>query len=190
LGLEGVVLKQRAQELRSAADKLARQRAFLREERRRARMDEELIRQEKRELDFVKRKDWVPIAYLPGPGVRRVRLNVGGQIFEASETVLQRDPGSLLAALCDDKSPLSADRDGTVYLDRDWWIFRYVLKFLRDGILPDDRMLLQQVYSEASYWACDSLKYAIEEQLHLFRSKIEVDKQGLPRRKSREDKVW
>ena len=38
LSLEGTVLSQRAKELRTEAIKLARQRAFLREERRRARM--------------------------------------------------------------------------------------------------------------------------------------------------------
>lgn len=42
------------------------------------------------------------------------------QIFEASNTVLRRDPGCLLAALCDGGGPLAADSDGTVYVDRDW----------------------------------------------------------------------
>lgn len=45
------------------------------------------------------------------------------QIFEACESVLRRDPACLLAALCDDGGPLRVDRDGTVYVDRDWCVW-------------------------------------------------------------------
>lgn len=114
------MLQQRAKELRAESLKLARQRAFLREERRRARMEEEALRQDREALNFVKKDDWVPIAYLPGPATKRIRINVGGQVFEASEGVLRREPGSMLSALCDDECPLRSDDDGIVYVDRDW----------------------------------------------------------------------
>lgn len=50
------------------------------------------------------------------------------------------------------------------------WVFRFVLKFLRDGVLPEDRRLLAQMYREAAYWRCSSLMRAIEQvHLQLFR---------------------
>lgn len=35
-----------------------------------------------------------------------------------------------------------------------------------------------QLYREAGYWRCESLKRAIEEQMHLYRSTLEVDTPG------------
>eukprot|EP00949_MAST-11_sp_MAST-11-sp1_P001259 g1259.t1 len=43
----------------------------------------------------------------PSQPERRVRLNVGGQIYETTETILTMDPDSMLAALCRDDSPLN-----------------------------------------------------------------------------------
>ena len=61
------------------------------------------------------------------------------------------------------------------------WLFRYILTFLRDGTLPDDRNVLSQVglikccllvglslsfqlYREASYWNLNEMHKAIEEE--------------------------
>lgn len=64
--------------------------------------------------------------------------------------------------------------------------------------LPDDDAALcseiifvyeRQLYYEAGYWRCDTLKQAIEEQMHLYRSAFEVDASGVTRRKPRETKV-
>ena len=46
---------------------------------------------------------------LPTSDLRRVRLNVGGQVFETSVRVLRRDPDSLLAALASEDAPLELD---------------------------------------------------------------------------------
>eukprot|EP00903_Cladosiphon_okamuranus_P009796 g9313.t1 len=189
LSLLGTVVVQRGRELKGEGQKLARQRAFLREERRRARMEEELLRQDVADHSLMKNDDWIPAEYV-NPHGPRVRLNVGGQVFEASKAVLQRDPASLLAALCHDSGPLRADLDGTVHVDRDWWTFRYIIKFLRDGILPTNASLLTQLYREAGYWRCDSLKRAIEEQMHLYRSTFEVDAYGGLRRQKSDTEEW
>ncbi|CAN0020070.1 unnamed protein product [Laminaria digitata] len=190
LSLEGTVVAQRASELREEAQKLARQRAFLREERRRARMEEELLRQEITDFSLMRSDDWMPQGCAPHYGGKRVRLNVGGQVFEASSAVLRRDPDCLLAALCEDGGPLMVDGDGTVQVDGDWWTFRYILKFLRDGILPTDRALLTQLYREAAYWRCDTLKRAIEEDVHLYRSTFEPDSSESTHRKSTNSEAW
>ena len=67
-------------------------------------------------------------------------------MFEVSDYVLKRDSGSLLSQLCDANPPVMMDPNGVFYFDRDWWLFRYILIFLRDGTLPQDRNLLAQLY--------------------------------------------
>ena len=179
LSLEGTVLSQRAQELRVEAQQLARQRAFLRDERRRAREDALKLEEDRKQLEYRKRSDWLPTSFLPPPQARTVRLNVGGQLFEVSEAVLKRDAQSLLAALLREDSPLSSDAEGVVFVDRDWWTFRLVLKFLCDGVLPEDEAALVALYREAAFWRCDQLRLAIEEvKLRLRRRRFALNDDG------------
>ncbi|GMH48694.1 hypothetical protein TrRE_jg6169 [Triparma retinervis] len=178
LSLEGTVLEQRASELKTEAYKLARQRAFLREERRKAREDALANEQDKQEHQLMKKEDWFPHDYLRGGGkeYKKVKINVGGQLFELSEVILTREPGSLLSALLEDDSPLANGEEGVVHVDRDWWSFRHILKFLRDGVLPRDKEVLTMLYKEASFWRLRNLKYAIEEErLNLKRRTLKWD---------------
>lgn len=97
------------------------------------------------------------------------------QMFEVSDYVLKRDSASLLSQLCDENPPVLKDPNGVFYFDRDWWLFRYILIFLRDGSLPQDRNLLAQLYREAAFWHLVELQKAIEEdKLHL-RGKADED---------------
>lgn len=181
LELEQTVVEERAQELRREARKQARQRAFLREERKTAREAREALEADKAALKHRKKEDWFPAAYLPDG--KRLRVNVGGQVFEMSRAVVEADPDSLLAALASEQCPLFAETsagDGArrriAYVDRDWWLFRYILIFLRDGVLPQSRCLTLQLYREAGFWRLKSLQVAIEEtHLNLRRTKISVD---------------
>mmetsp|Transcript_4979 Transcript_4979/g.9514 ORF Transcript_4979/g.9514 Transcript_4979/m.9514 type:complete len:340 (+) Transcript_4979:36-1055(+) len=178
LSLEGTVLEQRAAELKTEAYKLARQRAFLREERRKAREDAMAIETDQKEFELMKREDWYPGEYLKGgeKQYRKVKVNVGGQLFELSEIILTREPGSLLSALLEDDSPLANGEEGVIHVDRDWWTFRHILKFLRDGVLPRDKELLTLLYKEASFWRLRNLKLAIEEErLNLRRRTLKWD---------------
>lgn len=96
-------------------------------------------------------------------------------MFEVSDNVLLRDSSSLLAQLCGENPPIMKDQNGVFYFDRDWWLFRYILIFLRDGSLPQDRNLLAQLYREAAFWHLVELQKAIEEdKLHL-RAKPDED---------------
>ena len=99
LELEHTVLEARAQELRREARKQARQRAFLREERKRARDEKEAIIRDAAKLEHRDKDDWFPRDYLDATPQKRLRLNVGGQIFEINVSKLDNDPDSLLAAL-------------------------------------------------------------------------------------------
>ncbi|KAG5193156.1 BTB/POZ protein [Tribonema minus] len=104
------------------------------------------------------------LGFVPAP--TRVVLNVGGQIFETTAGVLCRDRFSLLAALCrgggGSAAPVEKDpASGAFFLDRDWWVFRYVLQFLRSGALPDDGALLREMHEEAAFYRLETLRRAI-----------------------------
>lgn len=99
-----------------------------------------------------------------------MRLNVGGQIFETTAGVLTKDRFSILAGLCRakaDGSPnpvLPADTDGSFYIERDWFVFRHILNFLRSEALPQDPLLLEEMYSEATFYRLRSLRESIEKR--------------------------
>ena len=181
VSLEKAVIEPRAAKLQREALRLARQRAFLREERKRAREEEMAISDCKGSLEHATKSDWWPEKYLIGAGKpqERIRLRVGGQVFEIATKVLKQDPGSLLNALCSEDCPLfeyqgEADRTQTVVVDRDWWLFRFITIFLRDGLVPEDRCTALQLYREAAFWRLESLQRAIEEtHLNLIRTDLE-----------------
>ena len=101
-------------------------------------------------------------------------------MFEVDEAIMKRDAASLLSQLCDEDPPVMKDPNGIFYFDRDWWLFRYILVFLRDGSLPQDRVLLAQLYREAAYWQLVELQKAIEEdKLHLRTKPSETDEEEL-----------
>jgi hypothetical protein len=202
--LQETVIQQRYDALQRDASRLAKQRAFLREERRKARLEEAAISAEKDNLEFVKKHDWWPDNHLKGAGdpLSRLKLRVGGQNFEISKELLCQDKESLLNALCQEGSPAIVDKDEaeegdvrqeTVVVDRDWWLFRLIVTFLRDGLVPGDRYTALQLYREAAFWRLDSLQRAIEEtHLNLQRTDIKFNDEGcLSSTKLKdEDKFW
>ena len=106
-----------------------------------------------------------------------VRLNVGGQEFETTAGVLCRDEFSVLAGLCrgrGDSFDPRLERDfagltaGCFFIDRDWWVFRHVLQFLRTGVLPEDPLLVEELYSEATFYRLAILKQAVERRAASF----------------------
>lgn len=92
-----------------------------------------------------------------------VTLNVGGQLFETTVGVLVRDPYSILAGLCRKEPVITPDSNGVFYIDRDWWLFRHILAFLRSNILPNELETLKELYVEASFYRMESLQRAIED---------------------------
>jgi hypothetical protein len=92
-------------------------------------------------------------------------LNVGGQVFESTVEVLTRDPYSVLACFCRKECPVPCQADSSCrvfFLDRDWWIFRHVLSFLRSDILPSDLDTLKELYKESIFYRIQTLQKAIE----------------------------
>jgi len=166
--LEAEVAKVRISAVIGSTQKLLDQRDFLREERRRLRVANDFIELRKKTIATLKRSDWMPSGVADFQDQRRLRFNIGGFMFEVAESTLKRDATSLFAELCNDPPPQAPDSNGIFVFDRNWWVFRYILYFLRDGALPDDRELLAQMYKEAMFWKLTQLRIAIEEEkLHL-----------------------
>jgi len=139
-------------------------------------------------MGFITQPDFIGDHFKNSEGARKIKINVGGLLFETYDYTLRKDPTSLLCQLCNAEPPVMPDPDGCFVFNRDWWLFRYILIFLRDGTLPEDRSLLAQLYQEASFWGLTELMNAIEEsKLHLHdkfdkEGKIvePVDKMGKP----------
>ncbi len=99
-------------------------------------------------------------------------FNVGGQIFETTAGVLTKDPYSVLAAYCrrcenepienSDKLFIPEPRSGIFFIDRDWWLFRHILTYLRSNVLPNEYETLKELYVEAGFYRLESLQTAIE----------------------------
>lgn len=70
-----------------------------------------------------------------------IELNVGGQVYVTRYTTLTSVPHSLLWNMFSKKTPkeLARDSKGRYFLDRDGFLFRYILDYLRDLnlVLPD-----------------------------------------------------
>lgn len=178
--LEAAVAIERIEKLIVSTEHLIRQRSFLRDERRLIRTSTDQLEATKASIEGVKKDDWLDPATVKvnNPETKRIQMNVGGMLFEASHDVLTRDPSSILSQLCSDDPPMQRDQEGHFHFDRDWWIFRHVLLFLRDGHLPSEHKLLAHLYREANFWNLKSLQWAIEEEkLHLRSENILTDEE-------------
>ena len=119
------------------------------------------------------------------PGETEVIFNVGGQIFETTANVLTKDPYSVLAAYCRVSENAVSENvnagestsaalltkttlfeaepsSGIFFIDRDWWLFRHILTYLRSNVLPNEYETLKELYVEAAFYRLESLQTAIE----------------------------
>lgn len=117
--LEAAVAAERIGRAIEKTMQLIRQRAFLRDERRRLRVSAEQVEEKRRAFALMKRADWLHPSLSADPE-SHVRINVGGLMFEVLESVLTRDPSSLLAQICKSDPPILPNTEGFFYFDRDW----------------------------------------------------------------------
>ncbi|EKX36102.1 hypothetical protein GUITHDRAFT_117772 [Guillardia theta CCMP2712] len=68
-----------------------------------------------------------------------VSLNVGGRLFTASKDTLMRVKDSYLAGILMGRLPVSRDKEGNIFIDRDPKKFKLILSYLRDDILAVPR---------------------------------------------------
>ena len=92
-----------------------------------------------------------------------VELNVGGQVYYTRHSTLVSSPGSLLGRIFSSKKDaahdLARDPKGRYFIDRDGFLFRYVLDYLRDRqvVLPDHFPEKGRLRKEAEYFLLPDL---------------------------------
>lgn len=97
-----------------------------------------------------------------------VHIDVGGTIFTSSLETLTRYPDSRLSKLFNGTIPIVLDTLKQHYfIDRDGKLFRYILNFMRYGILalPDHFNEMPALLEEARYFDLAPLINAIEDRL-------------------------
>uniref|UniRef100_A0A3B4A1S7 BTB domain-containing protein n=1 Tax=Periophthalmus magnuspinnatus TaxID=409849 RepID=A0A3B4A1S7_9GOBI len=100
-----------------------------------------------------------------------VELNVGGQVYVTRLETLRAVPNSLLWTKFTQNSPrdLPTDSKGRFFFDRDGFLFRYILDYLRDSdlILPEFFKERRRLLKEADF-------YQLPELSRLLDTKAEV----------------
>ncbi|XP_077053510.1 BTB/POZ domain-containing protein KCTD16b [Siphateles boraxobius] len=92
-----------------------------------------------------------------------IELNVGGQVYYTRHVTLISNPGSLLGKIFSPKNnpsnDLARDTKGRYFIDRDGFLFRYVLDYLRDKqvVLPDHFPEKGRLRKEAEYFQLPDL---------------------------------
>ncbi|KAI9251248.1 BTB/POZ protein [Sporodiniella umbellata] len=116
-----------------------------------------LLRIEKRQYE--KEKVW--IADLRQCQDEKIKLNVGGQLFQTSLSTLRRDPHSLLAVMFGDPKTVQPDADQSYFIDRDGTYFRLVLNYLRDLKVPASVIhhpkIMDELMQEAQFYKLKDL---------------------------------
>ncbi|XP_076143649.1 BTB/POZ domain-containing protein KCTD8 [Alosa pseudoharengus] len=100
----------------------------------------------------------LPISEVSGPCPfpEVVELNVGGQVYVTKRSTLVSVPDTTLHAMFTRCAPRELPRDsrGRVFIDRDGFLFRYVLDFLRDRqlVLPEHFPERDRLQREAEHF--------------------------------------
>lgn len=95
-----------------------------------------------------------PAAACPYPEV--LELNVGGQVYVTKRSTLVSVPDTTLHAMFTRCTPRELPRDsrGRFFIDRDGFLFRYILDFLRDRqlVLPEHFPERERLQREAEHF--------------------------------------
>ncbi|NWR39331.1 KCD12 protein, partial [Tachuris rubrigastra] len=100
-----------------------------------------------------------PVEDNPFPDI--IELNVGGQVYITRHPTLVSVPGSLLWEMFTQKNVRSLARDskGRFFVDRDGFLFRYILDYMRDQqlVLPEHFPERSRLQREAEYFMLPEL---------------------------------
>ncbi|XP_055735043.1 BTB/POZ domain-containing protein KCTD12-like [Salvelinus fontinalis] len=98
-----------------------------------------------------------------------IELNVGGQVYVTRHITLVAVPDSLLWTMFSKKTPkdLVRDNKGRYFLDRDGFLFRYILDYLRDLnlVLPDYFPEQSRLQREAEFFQLRDLSTSISPRM-------------------------
>uniref|UniRef100_A0A672QA09 BTB/POZ domain-containing protein KCTD8-like n=1 Tax=Sinocyclocheilus grahami TaxID=75366 RepID=A0A672QA09_SINGR len=103
----------------------------------------------------------LPISEVSSPYPEVVELNVGGQVYVTKRSTLVSVPDTTLHTMFMQCSPHELPRDsrGRFFIDRDGFLFRYVLDFLRDRqlVLPEHFPERERLQREAEHFQLGEL---------------------------------
>lgn len=103
----------------------------------------------------------LPISEVSSPYPEVVELNVGGQVYVTKRSTLVSIPDTTLHTMFTRCNPHELPRDsrGRFFIDRDGFLFRYVLDFLRDRqlVLPDHFPERERLQREAEHFQLGEL---------------------------------
>ncbi|KAK6493606.1 BTB/POZ domain-containing protein KCTD8-like [Huso huso] len=103
----------------------------------------------------------LPISEMLSPFPEVMELNVGGQVYVTKHCTLISIPETTLHSMFTKNQVRDLPRDnrGRFFIDRDGFLFRYVLDFLRDKqlVLPDHFPEKERLLREAEYFQLNDL---------------------------------
>uniref|UniRef100_A0A8C9FEK4 BTB domain-containing protein n=1 Tax=Pavo cristatus TaxID=9049 RepID=A0A8C9FEK4_PAVCR len=105
--------------------------------------------------------EWTPQGEKPSTPQRQLSLNVGGQVYVTRRCTVVSVRDSLLWRMFSQQQPSELPRDskGRFFLDRDGFLFRYILDYLRDLqlVLPEHFPERSRLQREAEYFQLPDL---------------------------------
>jgi len=83
-----------------------------------------------------------------------IEVNVGGTVFTTFKSVLCKHSESMLAAMFSGRHPITKDKKGRCFIDRDADSFRYILNFLRRDVMvwPSDPALQKELQLDLEFF--------------------------------------
>ncbi|EDO38835.1 predicted protein, partial [Nematostella vectensis] len=94
-----------------------------------------------------------------------IELNVGGKYFSTSVFTLTRIKDSLLGRIFSGRqSELDKDNSGKYFIDRDGFLFRYILDYLRSKALhiPEKFDEIERLKMEADFYELEDLRQRLD----------------------------
>ncbi|XP_069119145.1 BTB/POZ domain-containing protein KCTD21-like [Argopecten irradians] len=115
---------------------------------------------------------------------RIIKLNVGGALYTTSKSVMTSVRGGFLDRVAVGEINSMRDHRGTIFIDRDGHVFRYVLNYLRTCKLtvPQGYKELYLLREEADFYGLPGLITEID---NILRSRKRRNKPRLSKQKSK-----
>jgi len=113
---------------------------------------------------------------------KKVKLNVGGQVFVTSVETLTKEEDSMFAIMFSGRFPIRKDEDGEIFIDRSPQHFGVILNYLRTGLFPPRNMYSPFDYatliSEIEFYGICSLYPSLKKREKHFIAQYDFDTNG------------
>ncbi|CAP36761.1 Protein CBG19646 [Caenorhabditis briggsae] len=95
-----------------------------------------------------------------------VKLNIGGKVFQTTESTLKRFDG-FFKTLLETSVPITRDKNDNYFIDRSSQHFEIILNYMRDGdvVLPDSDKSILEIQKEAQYYMLMGLVEICEKKI-------------------------